>query len=49
LRGPRLRLTFEAIEPWWRQGKAEGDGTACGCGSGWRTWASGRLGVAVAG
>jgi hypothetical protein len=27
-RGPRLRLTFEAIEPWCRQGKAEGDGTA---------------------
>jgi hypothetical protein len=28
LRGPRLRLTFEAIEPWCRQGKTEGDGTA---------------------
>jgi len=27
-RGPRLRLTFEAIEPWCRQGKTEGDGTA---------------------
>jgi hypothetical protein len=23
-RGPRLRLTFEAIEPWCRQGKTEG-------------------------
>ena len=27
-RGPRLRLTFEATEPWCRQGKTEGDGTA---------------------
>ena len=27
-RGPRLRLTFEATEPWCREGKAEGDGTA---------------------
>jgi hypothetical protein len=27
-RGPRLRLTFLATEPWCRQGKTEGDGTA---------------------
>jgi hypothetical protein len=28
LQGPRLRLTFEATEPWCRQGRTEGDGTA---------------------
>ena len=27
-RGPRLRLTFEATEPWCRQGKTAGDDTA---------------------
>jgi hypothetical protein len=27
-RGPRIRLTFEASEPWCRRGQAEGGGTA---------------------
>lgn len=49
LRGPRLRLTFEATEPWCREGEAEGDGTALWVGSGWRTWAAVRRGVVLAG
>jgi len=48
-RGPRLRLTFEAIEPGCRQGKTEGGRHGLGSGSGWRTWAPARLGVVLAG
>ena len=42
-RGPRLRLTFVATEPWCRQGKTEGTARPCGSGSGSRTWAPARL------
>jgi hypothetical protein len=47
-RGPRLRLTFVATEPWCRQGKTEGTARPCGSGSGSRTWAPARLGAALA-
>jgi hypothetical protein len=49
IRGPRLRLTLEATEPWCREGKAEGTARPCGSGSGWRTWAAARRGVVLAG
>lgn len=45
LRGPRIRLTFEATEPWCRKGETEGEGTALSVRIGVEKWEEVRLGL----
>jgi hypothetical protein len=46
-RGRRIRLTFEAIEPWCRRGETEGEGTALSVRIGVEKWEEVRHGAAL--